>query len=351
MNDDAMLSGSPQRNKYGPLTPGEMFERTFALLREHAGLFFGIVLVVIGIEIAIGVVLGGSGVWMGRYGTQAAPVAKALFFIPVALLGAALIYIVTQIIQGALFLATRATLVHAPMSIGEACREAAEQTGRLVGISILVALRIIGYMLLLNIAAGVLVLIALAASGMRHSFSQNPFHAGHGAVLGVEIFVAVFLLAVALLYVVVFFWLILRYAVAIPACLEENLRVTDAIRRSISLSRGSKGRLVALFLAICCAWIAMACITVPLQLMATHTGHSALILLAAAIRIGFSWIVIAFLGVATTLCYFDLRVRKDGFGAQPVVPVLGAPSGLDIPPAGATPPLLTDGPIEDLPVS
>jgi hypothetical protein len=344
MNDVVIPSNSPQRNIYGPITPGEMFERTFALLRENPGLFFGIVLVVIGVEIVVGGVTGIGGVWMGRTNMGAAPIARVLFEVPLALIGAALVYIFTQIIQGALFLATRAKLGNAPMTVGEACSLAANNVGRLVGISILVALRIIGYMLLLDFAAGLLLFLpALALGDTVHL--TDMFRAGHGPLVGAGIFYVFFMLAVFVVYVAVMFWVVLRYAVAIPAALEEDLPITDAIHRSITLSRGSKGRLIALYLSVACAWIVMAAFTVPLQLMARHsvTGHAGFLFAAAAIRILFSWLVIAFAGVATALCYFDLRVRKDGFGAAPAAPIV------EIPPAASG--LSPDWPIEDLPVT
>jgi hypothetical protein len=347
MNDNVILSGSPKRNVYGPLTPSEMFERTFALLRENPGLFFGIVLVVIGVEIVVGAVLGGGGFWMGRYNFGAAPIARALFFAPLAFLGAALIYIFTQIIYGALFVATRAKLANALMTVGDACRLAADKTGRLIGISILVALRIIGYLVLLDIAAVILVFIGLAAAGVHHHFSRNAFHYGHGPALGFGILLGLFLLAVLIAYLAALLWVVVRYAVAIPAALAENLPVTDAIHRSISLTRGSKGRLIALYLLVGCVSIALAALTVPLQLMARHAGtvhDGGLLFAAAAIRILFSWLIVAFMGVATTLCYYDLRVRKEGFGSELATPIIGISPAA---PSGPT----SDWPIEDLPVS
>jgi membrane-anchored glycerophosphoryl diester phosphodiesterase (GDPDase) len=147
------------------------------------------------------------------------------------------------------------------------------------------------------------------------------------------------------------FWLVIRYALAIPAALAENLSITEAIRRSIQLSKGSRGRLFALYLVMVAASIVMAAITVPMQLIATHATviHSAaapataLIFAAAAIRILFSWVLIAFMGVATALCYYDLRVRKEGFGAVDPAPVS------EIPPT--PPPSTPDWPIEGIPVS
>ncbi len=54
-------------------------------------------------------------------------------------------------------------------------------------------------------------------------------------------------------------------------------------------------------------------------------------------------IVFAIVGVGIALCYYDLRVRKEGFGGEAAVPVLELPS---VPPAPTN-----NWPIEDLPIS
>ncbi len=345
MSDNLIVPNSLNANAYGPVTPSQMFERTFALLRENFKLFFGIALVIIGVEFVVRGVIGGSGTWMGHSAAGATPVMRALVIVPLSFLGAVLIYIVAQIVHGALFLATRARLANAPMTVGEACGLAAEKAGRLIGISILVALRIIGYMLLLDIVTGLLVfVVALAFGGFSHV--AEPLRSGHLLALGTGVFFVLFLLAILVAYLCIMFWLVLRYAVSIPACLEENLPITDAIRRSIFLSRGSKGRLVALFLVLACVWIAVAAVIVPIQLVARHPGAmhpTGLNVTAAAIEIFVSWVLAAFAGVATALCYYDLRVRKERYGAAPAVPVL------ETPPAPSL--AATDWPIEDIPIS
>ncbi len=354
MNDNGILQSSPQPNVYGPLTPSQMFERTANLLRENSKLFFGIVAVVAGIEIVVGGVLGGSGLWMRRSAMDAAPMMKALIITPLALLGALLIYIFTQIIQGALFLAADAKLAGVLTSVGEACRLAAEKAWRLVGISILVALRILGYILLLDFAAGVLLfMVALAFGGFSHMAGQVPFHFGRGTSLGVEVFFVLFLLALLVIYLGILIWVVVRYAVAIPAALAEDLPVTEAIRRSIHLTRGSKGRLYALFLVIMGVWIVITAITLPLQLMSAHVGsaHTTHLpgaalgfnLVVSIIKILIGWALTAFVGVALALCYYDLRVRKEGFGGGLAAPVL------ELPPTPR--PVSPDEPIDDLPIS
>jgi hypothetical protein len=60
MNDQTMIPNPSQPNVYGPITAGQMFERTFRLLRENFKLFFGIVLILVGVHIvAMGVMVEG----------------------------------------------------------------------------------------------------------------------------------------------------------------------------------------------------------------------------------------------------------------------------------------------------
>lgn len=324
MSDTLPVPDLPQPNGYGPLTARQLYERTFALLREDFRLFFGIVLIVIGVEIVVGTVLGLGGVWTRHTGT-AGPIARVLFLVPIALMGGALIYLFTQIIQGALFFATRSKLTGPPLSVGEACQMAAAKLGRIVGISALVALRMFGYMILFYLAMTMVLVIAVALlGGATHFAGQLQQYASSPAPSGVYVLAVLCGLVFLLGYLVFLLWLVARYALSVPACLAEDLRVTDAIRRSIRLSARSRERIYAVLVGAFCLWIAVTLLTLPVQLMgaamgahAHHISHGAefLGLLLAGFRMVVSGILIAFMGVATTLCYYDLRARKEGFGA------------------------------------
>lgn len=325
MSDTLPAPNLPQPNGYGPITARQLYERTFALLREDFKLFFGIVLVVIGVEIVVGVVLGLGGVWT-RHTGAAGPIAKVLFLLPIVLVGGVLIYLFTQIIQGALFFATRSKLTGPPLSVGEACQMAAARLGRIVGISALVALRMFGYMILFYLAMTIMLAIAVASlGGPTHFAAQLQQYAASPAPAGVYLLAVLFGLVFLLGYLAFLLWLVARYALSVPACLAEDLTVTNAIRRSIRLSARSRGRIYAVLAGAFCLWIAVTLLTVPVQLLmgaamgahAHHVSHGAafLGLLLAAFRMVVSGILIAFMGVATTLCYYDLRARKEGFGA------------------------------------
>lgn len=319
-------------NVYGPLTPSQMLERTAAMLRENFKLFAGIVLVAIVVEVVIGGVLGSTSLWMNRFTLGAGPLMKMVFLMPLALLGGAIIYVMTQIVQGALFVATEARLAGAAMTVGEACRLAAEKLGKLVGISLLIALRVFGYLLLLYIVLSVPLAVVIFAAGLTHGLGASALQAGLGAQMGRVLALVAVLLVFLLAYCVAMLWLVARYAVSIPAALAENLSVTEAIRRSIHLTQKSKGRLYALLVTAGIAYVLLAGVTMPVQWMTVHAAGSgesispaavgAIFLGIGVVRILVSAVVIAFLGVGTGLCYFDLRVRKEGFGraAMPAMP-------------------------------
>ena len=334
---------SLQPNAFGPITPTQMFERTITLLRENFKLFFGIVLIAIGVEVVVGMVLG-----LSQFGTRLSmssldAIAHVLLMLPLVLLGAALIYVFAQIVQGALFYATQAKLIHAPMTVGEACKLAADKVGKIVGISLLVMLRILGYLLLFY--TGLIFLVFLAAlvlGGLASISGQNLLRSVPAHSIGVYVLMGIFALMFLVLYLVLLLWLVARYAVAIPACLAEDLSVTEAIRRSIQLSMRSKGRLYGLFAVIGAVWVAITLVTIPLQFMAGYeaaTRHAIspamvgfLYLCIAGFRILASAVLVAIVGVAVPLCYYDLRARKEGFGvdlpsaSSGSTPAIGSPA-------------------------
>lgn len=342
MSEPVILPNPSQPNVYGPITAGQMFERTFALLRDNFNLFFGIVLILIGVHIVAMGIFGGSEFWMIRSNGGAPSVSGALLMLPIFVIGGVLFFIFILIIQGAFFIATRARFSGAAITVGEACKLAADKAGRLTGIALLVFVRMIGYTLLFYVASLIVALIvALTFGGLHRASGAVPFAVGHGASLG---FIAIFL-ALGLLWLVIYLlfglWLYARYALSVPAALEENLSVTESIRRSVQLSRGSKGRLYAMLLSVVVAYIIVDAVLFPVELMAFNPFHPhttgmavamgpGLLVLSSAISIvsiAMSALVMVFIGIATALCYYDLRVRKEGFGiamSPPAAPIARA---------------------------
>ncbi len=358
MSEPAILPNPSQPNFYGPITAGQMFQRTFTVLRENFKLFFGIVLILIGVHIVAMGIFGGSEFWMLRSNGGLPSVGSVFFMLPIFFIGGVLFFIFILIIQGAFFIATRARLSGAPMTVGEACKLAADKAGRLTGIALLIIVRSIGYFLLFYVASLlVFLMIALIFGGLHHASGAVPFSVGHGASLGFIAMAGALGLLWLLLYAVFGLWLYARYALSVPVALAENLSVTESVRRSVQLSRGSKGRLYAMLLSIVGAYLALDALLLPVELMAFNPFHPhpagivamgpGMVLLSAVfgiVSIAMSALVMVFLGIATALCYYDLRVRKEGFG------IVTPPPAVPIAPAD-TWPLQPNEPTGDVPIS
>jgi hypothetical protein len=113
----------------------------------------------------------------------------------------------------------------------------------------------------------------------------------------------------------------LRYSLAVPACVVEDMKARPAIRRSIALAKGSWGRIFLLVLLIGAIKTGLVMITQVFVFVAAfkHPGQP----LGPGVQalsqvIGF--FTNTFLGpiyaAGITLFYYDQRVRKEGFDIE-----------------------------------
>ncbi len=314
MHETENPSTSTHEPVYGPMTPAQLLTRSFAMYRERPRVVFGLV----GIVAAVQVI---------AIGMMAAPLAAARhvtgganpmqFILPVmgtALVAALLIFLVSQVIQGAYFYAVTAWLEQREISIGDACSSALVRIDSLISVALQVALRVFGYIILAGIGVALLVGISIALipglfGGASHSLP--PFM--------IALRLIPFVLMGGVAFFAFLFWLVGRYAISIPACLAEGLSGSAAIRRSILLSAKSKSRIYAMYAVLIAISILNVLIAAPLRLLAISRGAyspmaSLLGAVASAANLFFGAWVISLAGIAITLCYYDLRVRKEGFG-------------------------------------
>ncbi len=148
----------------------------------------------------------------------------------------------------------------------------------------------------------------------------------------------------------------LRYALAVPACVVEDIPARASIRRSIELTKDSRGRIFLLGLLVFVLQMALAGVTqAPFILLAftslkSHNGMIPVWARAAQQIVGF--LTTSFLApiyaTGLTLFYYDQRVRKEGFDiewmmqaaglAVPATPIESAPSSPEPDAAPATAP-------------
>jgi uncharacterized membrane protein len=117
--------------------------------------------------------------------------------------------------------------------------------------------------------------------------------------------------------------LALRWSVALPACVVENLGPIAAMRRSADLTKGHRWQIFGMFvLIIVVAIIAFGVIgaLVGMGLLAAPETLGRLVLLGI-VTVIITAIVTAYFNVVAAMIYHDLRVAKEGVGTEEIAAV------------------------------
>jgi len=311
---------SPTLIPAAPMTFGQILDRTYRLLQKHYRLFLGIAAVpaafmlvlVSGLVAFVFVTIGPQ-----LTGQPAAPpVFPPWLFVLIFTLYPVVLLIGALYLPAAFFATTQADR-GVTVSFRQAYSVAWSRFGRslwlmILGILILVVPIIViaaligGAMVLMNHGAG-------SGSGSAQPFLLIPL--------------------VMLLYLGIFVYsvlMMLRFAVAYPACIEEDLPAWKALQRSASLTSGAKGRIFLVMLVIYAVVYAveMVCIFVFLAVaaliafaaMAAHVaiGTPAFFTLVGLGIFGYvtvigACVLLSYAAFTTALAilYHDQRLRKD----------------------------------------
>lgn len=131
----------------------------------------------------------------------------------------------------------------------------------------------------------------------------------------------------------------LRYSLAMPVCVVENVAAGPAIKRSIELTKGARGNIFVLGLLVGAIKIGLGMLLgFPLIFFAVkHVGKPAPIGLMALTQIA-SFLINTFIGpiysAGITLFYYDQRVRKEGFDIVWMMQAAGLAPRAELPGAG-----------------
>jgi hypothetical protein len=221
-------------------------------------------------------------------------------------------------------------------TIGAAYKSVRGKIWRLFGVTVNIILRLFGIMLGVGFVVGGVG--ALLAAGMAATGALSGAARGGPAAI---VAVALFVIALYGFMIVAMVYLALRYAVAVPALMLENLGVYAAIRRSVQLTRGRRGHLfVSLLLAGVISGVGTIVFYLPFYiptLMMMTRGHpvpawlslmsSVSAAVGGSITSPIFWIVLVF-------SYYDTRIRKEAFDLQFMMASLDQPA-----PAAGTVPL------------
>jgi hypothetical protein len=287
-----------------PLTLGEILDRTAQLYRTNFLLFAGIYAVYAGVVMVLNVAQIGLTSWLiGPH-----PTGELLLLSGTAnLVRGVLIFLFAGAVVAAINRAVAWVHLGTPATIRGAYKSIMPRLGRYLWLMTLTTFYICAPLLLLVviIPLGIFLIPGIASGG-----------AGSMAAVGLIALVALLLIP----------WLVyailmgLRYSLAVPACVMENLKARDAIRRSIQLSKGARGRIFLLLLLVLVLAFGIGMLTQSflVVLVIKHQGQIGPVPLAISQIIAF--FTNTFLGpiyaAGLTLFYYDQRVRKEGYDVE-----------------------------------
>jgi hypothetical protein len=346
-----------------PLRPsnlGEILDRTAQLYRERFLVFFGIAAVPTAIVLvcASGVFLFFA--WSGDITNPAVGIVAGLVILAVALVAVPIFLAVTALASAALNHAAARACFGQKTTIRDAYKAVWPQGWRYIWLHVLEALIIwvapfSACFVLVFFSAG---LVALAQSaGMGDSAA---------ALFGLLAVLVVLALCAYCL------WMGLRFSLAFPACIVEQIGAWPALKRSATLSKGTRGRVFLLYLL---GWIInyilSMVLTMPLFIgMAMlpgakdpqhqQTAAMTMLFIAYAAAFAVQALTKPVYGIALVVFYYDQRIRLEGFDIEwmmlraglevPAPPPPEAAPWLSAIQPGAQPaPLPTTQPAADLP--
>jgi uncharacterized membrane protein len=176
-------------------------------------------------------------------------------------------------------------------------------------------------------------LFAIVFSILPKGFFTNPAVAQTAAPANPNAFIAagigmLILMPLFLAALVYGVWMSLRYSLAMPACVVEEVPPRQALRRSIDLSKGSRGRIFVLGLLVFAVRLLLGILLgFPFVAFAfKHPGHQIPLALLALQQVA-GFLTNTFIGpiysTGLTLFYYDQRVRKEGYDIEMMMQAAG----------------------------
>jgi hypothetical protein len=180
-------------------------------------------------------------------------------------------------------------------------------------------------------------LFALVVGGVTMAIAVLPTASRPSTALAVVLVIGLVLAYLAVLVLLGF--LVMRYAVAIPVLVLEDLGVLEAIRRSVQLTRGRRGQIfIACMLTAVIGYIGAIVFQGPFFVAMLFTAKNPQALPWLAFWMSVSGAIGGsltgpLLMIVLVLCYYDSRIRKEAFDLQYMMSSLERPAAGSVSPA------------------
>jgi hypothetical protein len=323
-----------------PLSLGELLDHTFSYYRKHFLLFVGIMALPQAIIVGTNLILlpFRAPQFTAAPPNPAGAAARLSSSFTTFLISFGLVMIVYMLVYcialGATTVALSEVHLGRATTIASAYRSLRGRILRLFDVVISIVVRAIGIYVVFILAGIVIIALPFAAFAARGK--PNPLlMAGLGLLMILGMLVGIVLAVI----------LIMRYALAVPALVLENLKAREAIKRSVALAKGNLWRI---FLTVVLMYI------ISMVVVAVFQGPFWLALMVVAVKTHSVplWLEVPMnisagiggalsgplLIIALALHYYDARVRKEGYDLQLMMANLDrASEGAGMPSSAASP--------------
>lgn len=202
----------------------------------------------------------------------------------------------TAVAEAATIVAVSGRYLHDDASVGPALLSTLRRLPAILGASIVRWLFVFVAAMLIAIIPGILAAVLL-----------QPLGSAAVVVVGVVVGIIPGIYAAARTFAVV------------PVLMLEGRGVVEAVSRAWELAKGGVGRIV---LTLCLAWVIYFGIAFAAGgVLGLLVGRNSV--LGAVLTAALLVLVYPFIGVVTTLLYYDLRVRREGFDLEMMAKDLG----------------------------
>ena len=281
-----------------PMSTGEILDRTFNLYRNNFLLFAGIAVLPPALALVVNLIQATMVATPGHPRAAGAGLTAAGGF--GVMLGWLAYLVGLAVAHAATVFAVSAVHLERTTTIGESYGRVRGRYGRVVWVLAQTWLRAFWPMVLILIAA----FSVAAVVGKGGGAAVGGLLGGLGFLVGGIVGLVLFL----------------RYALAVPACVLEDIKASAAIKRSVTLSAGSRRQIfVIYFLMGVITYIVMFVFLIPATFLAALVakGSPAIATLAAGLAMFFAGALAGPIAtIALSLVYFDQRVRKEAFDLQ-----------------------------------
>jgi hypothetical protein len=296
-----------------PMTLGEILDRTAQLYRTHFLLFAGISSVYAGVLLVLNLIqIGVAEVLMKLHRAQQLPWVTLSFVVLIM----PLIFICAGAAVAANNRAVAWVNLGKPATIRGAYRSILPRLGRYLWLMTIIAFVIYIPFVILFTAYFLFLFLYARPRGVFVTGGAHPDPQA-AIVLGLVTLAFVLVGLAAAVYAV---FMALRYSLSLPASVLEDLKARQAIRRSIELSQGSRGRIFVLGLLISFIQLGLVAITQVLFLVAAFKQHGQLSAWIQVLQQLVGFVTNSFIGpmyaTGLTLFYYDQRVRKEGYDIE-----------------------------------